>query len=90
MECQENLKINAENINKNIRTIWRPIYEVINAPFLKKRIFSTRFLDLCKNNSNKPQFLPSYVRIVLKIMAMEQSLYSQVVIIFQKYLNNKI
>ena len=42
---------------------------------LKKRIFFQFFLDLCKNNPNQPQFLPSKVKVFLKIMAMEQGLY---------------
>ena len=58
--------------------------------FLKKQKNSTRFLDLCKN-SNQPQFLPYDTKPVLKRMAMKQGLYSQVVMIRRKDLdNNKI
>ena len=57
--------------------------------FLKKRIFPEAFLDLCKNSPNQPQFLPYEVKVVLKIMAIEQRLYAQVVMIFQKDHDNK-
>ena len=49
--------------------------------FLKKRKISTIFLNLRKNNPNQPQFLPSYVKIVLERMLMEQGLYSKMVMI---------
>ena len=39
VEYQETLKIDVENIHKNIKLIQRPIYEVIDALFLKKRTF---------------------------------------------------
>ena len=45
--------------------------------FLKKRQFSTIFLNLRKNNPNQPQFLPSDVKIVLERMLMEQGLYAK-------------
>ena len=36
MEYQETLKIDVENIDKNKNTIWRPIYEFIDAPFFEE------------------------------------------------------
>ena len=36
MEYQETFKIDVENIDKNKNTIWRPIYEVIDAPFFEE------------------------------------------------------
>ena len=72
------------------KTIWRPIYEVIHASFFEKIYISPpEFLDKCKNNTNGPQFLPSEVKLVLKIMAMEQGLYVQVVMIRRKDSDNK-
>ena len=47
------------------------------------------FLDLLKNIPNQPQFLPSYFKIVFKRMATEQGLYSQVIMIRHKHLDNK-
>ena len=48
MEYQETLKIDVENIDKNKNTIWRPIYEFIDAPFFEETdIFPQDFLDLC-------------------------------------------
>ena len=65
-------------------------YTKLSMPhFLKKRTFSTRFLDLCKNNPNQPQFQTSDVKTVLRIMAMEQGLYEQVVMIRRNNLDNK-
>ena len=61
---QETLKIDVKNINKNIKKIWRPIYEVIDDPFLEETDISTRLFILSKNNPNQPQFLPSYVKTV--------------------------
>ena len=33
VEYQETLKIDVKNIDKNIKLIWRPVYEVIDATF---------------------------------------------------------
>ena len=87
---QENLKIDVKNINKNIKTIWRPIYDVIYVTlFEEKNIFPQHLLDLCKND--KHQFLSSNVKTVFKRMAVEQCLYAQVVLICWKDLdNNKV
>ena len=47
---------------QKINKIWRPIYEVIDAPFFEETdIFPQAFLDLCKNNPNQTQCLPSEV-----------------------------
>ena len=68
MEYKETLKIDIKNINKNIKTIWRPIYAVIDAPFFEETDFSPQdVLDLCFKNPNQPQFLTSDFKTVLKI-----------------------
>ena len=36
LEYQETMKVYIENITK--KTIWRPIYDVIHAPFFRKKI----------------------------------------------------
>ena len=36
VEYQETLRIDVKNIDKSKNKIWRPIYEVIDAPFFKK------------------------------------------------------
>ena len=57
MRYQETLKIDAKNINKNINTIWRPIYEVINVVFFEETsIFPQHFLDLCRKVQIKLSF----------------------------------
>ena len=43
VEYQETLKVDVKNINKNIKTIWIQIYEVIDAKFLKKLTIFTIF-----------------------------------------------
>ena len=43
LEYQETMKVEVENISKNKKAIWRPIYEVIHAPFLKKHCFHQNF-----------------------------------------------
>ena len=83
------MKVDIKNIDKNKNTIWGLIYEVIDAPFLEKRIFSHKLFRLMFKYLNQPQFLPSDVKIVLKRMATEQWLYEQVVMIRQKDLDNK-
>ena len=66
-------------------TKWRPIYEVIDEAYIKDfNIFSEDFIRECKNNSNKAQFIPSDVKNDIKRMAMEQSLYAQVVKLWRK------
>ena len=35
VEYQETFGTYFKNIDKNIRKIWRPIYEIIDAPFVK-------------------------------------------------------
>ena len=41
------------------------------------------------NNPKQTKFIPSDVKILLTNMAMEKGLYSKVVIISRKYLDNK-
>ena len=83
------MKVYVKNIDKSIEKIWGPIYEVIDTPFFEETaIFPHYFHDLCKD-PNQPQLLPYDVKIVLKIMAMEQGLYAQVVMICQKDLDDK-
>ena len=75
MEYQETLTVDVKNIDKNKKTIFIPIYEVIDAPFLNKmEKFPQEFQTYVKK-SNQPQFLPSDVKIFLRRMAMEQGLY---------------
>ena len=70
MGYQETLKIYVKNIDKNIKTTWRAIYEVIDAPFFEEtNVFPQHFKDSCKNNPSQPQFLQSDVKTLLKIMA---------------------
>ena len=46
VEYQETLKIDVKNINKN-KTLWIPIYEVIDATFfLRNRYFTTKCFRL--------------------------------------------
>ena len=49
---------------------WRPIYKVIDTSFfVSTKIFPTElFLYQCKNNPNKPQNIPSEVKVALKLM----------------------
>ena len=56
--------------------------------FLQKKTFPPEFLEKCKNNSNKPQFLTSEFKIALK-MATEQGLYAKVMMIRKKDYDNK-
>ena len=44
MVCKENLKLYLKKIYKNIKITWRPIFEVIDAPFLNKQTFLHKIL----------------------------------------------
>ena len=68
----------------------RPIYKVIDNLFLAEtKKYPTKLLDQCKNNPNKPQNLPSEVKVALKTIAMEQWLFVQVVMIRQNEAENQ-
>ena len=56
--------------------------------FLQKHFFTPECLEQYKKYPNEPQFLPSEVKVALK-MATEQGLYTQVVMIHQKDSENK-
>ena len=68
-------------------TKWRPIYEVIDKAYIKEsNIFPDDFIKECKMNSNEPRFISGDIKNSIKQMAMEQSLYAQVVKLRHKYL----
>ena len=56
-------------ISTTKKTIQRPIYEVIHDPFIEEKNSNSSFRPMYKN-PNQPQFLPSDVKIVLKIMTI--------------------
>ena len=59
---------------------WRPIYEVIDEAYIKdSKNFPGDFTRECKINSNEPQNISSGRKNNIKRMAMEKSLYAQVV-----------
>ena len=61
------------------------MYEVIDEAYIKEyNIFPEDFIRECKNNSNEAQFIPSDVQNNIKRMAMEQSLYAQVIKLSRK------
>ena len=82
------MKVDVQNIAKNKNHIENNIWSYW-CFFLETNIVPQYLLELCKNNPNQPQFLPSEVKLVLKIMAIEQVLYAQVVMIRQKGYDNK-
>ena len=64
------MKVNFENVVKT-KINWGKIYEVIDTSFFAAtRIFLSEFSDECKNYPNKPQFLPSEVKMDLKRTAI--------------------
>ena len=56
--------------------------------FLKKLNTFHKIFDLCENNQNQPHFLLFDVKIVFKIMDMEEGLYAQIFVIYGKYLDD--
>ena len=73
--------VKYENREKIVqRTKLRPIYEVIDEDYIKNsHIFPNKFITKCKQFPNKPHTISSVVKNNIKGMAMEQSLYAQVI-----------
>ena len=62
------------------KTKWRPIYQVIDEDYIKdSTIFPDDFIRECKKKPNEPQYILVDVKNNIKLMAMEQSLYAQVI-----------
>ena len=59
---QETLKIDVKNIAKNIKTICRPIYEVINVAFSKKQTILHNMSSIKVTHVYQPQFIPYGVK----------------------------
>ena len=78
--------IDTYETRKKVNTTkWRPIYEVIDEAYIKdSNILPDDFIRDCKNNSNEARDIPRDVKNNIKRMAMEKSLYSQVIRIRQK------
>ena len=76
-----------EKRNKVNEKQWRTIYEVIEEDYFEESgIFPDDFIKLCKDNANESQFVPLEVQNNINIMATEQGLYAQVVMLRRKYL----
>ena len=74
IDKNENSKIVSQ------RTKWRPIYEVIDEDYIKNsHIFPEDFITKYKQCPYEPQTILGEVKNNIKLMAMEQSLYSQVI-----------
>ena len=76
------------NENRKIvvqRTKWRPISEVIDEDYIENsHIFLDDFITKCKQFPNEPQSISGVVKKNTKHMAMEQSLYAQVINFWRK------
>ena len=76
------MDVEIENIASKKYPFWRPIYEVIeNSYFEETKLFPTTFLNQCRNNTNEPHNIPNEIKTDFKIIAPEQCLYEQVVMI---------
>ena len=73
-------------VNKQFKkTKWRPIYEVIDEDYIKiSNIFPDDFITKCKECPNVSQTISNDVKNNIKRMAMEQSLYAQVIMFRKK------
>ena len=67
-------------------TKWRPMYEVIYEAYIKNSNFSLRILSKNVKKSNVELDMPREVKNTIKRMAMEKSLYAQVVKLHRKIL----
>ena len=62
------------------KTKLRTIYEVIDIDYIQNsNIFPTAFITKCKLYPNEPQFISQDVKNNIKLKAMAQSLYAQVI-----------
>ena len=67
------------------RTKRRTIYEAIDEDYIKNsNIFPDAFIIKCKQCPNKPQTISNDVKNNIKLMAMEQSVYAQVIKFWRK------
>ena len=74
-------------IVKNIfqKTKWRTIYEVIDTDYIENsNIFLDAFIKQCILCPSEPQFISQDVKKNIKRMAMEQSLFAQVIKFWRK------
>ena len=61
------IDIDVENINKNDNNTWRNIYEAIDeGEFVNVELFPRAFINLCKNNTNDPQDIPTDINKNIK------------------------
>ena len=61
------IDIDVENINKNDNNTWRNIYKSINAHYFREvKLFTSLFIDHCKNHPNYPQNIPSEIKRKIK------------------------
>ena len=89
---KEKMNKDIETIDKNEnskkivpKTKWRPIYEVIDEDYIKNsHIFPDDFITKCKQCPNEPQNISRDVKNNIKGMAMEQSLFAQVIVFRRK------
>ena len=68
-----------------IKITWGEIYEEIDEPYFGEvKMFPKDFLEGCKNDPNVSQNIPYETKKKIKIINLEESLYSQVVMIRHK------
>ena len=65
------------------------IWSIENSYYEETKLFPTTFLNQCRNNPNEPQNIPNEIKADLFLMAMEQGLYVQVVMIRQRESDDK-
>ena len=89
---KDNMNEDIETVEKNEnskqifqKTKWRTIYEVIDKDYIENsNIFQGAFIKQCILCPNEPQFISQDVKNNIKRMAMEQSLYAQVIMFWRK------
>ena len=74
-----------ENRNKVYTTQWRTIHKVTEEAYFKEfDILPDNFIKKCKDNANEAINIPLEVKNNINIMAMEQGVYAQFVMISRK------
>ena len=65
------MNVDIEKIASKKQPFWRSIYEVFyDSYFEVVKLFTTKHLNQCRNNSNESQNIPSEVKAYFKKMAM--------------------
>ena len=84
------LDLDVANIDKNYKNKWRTIYKAIcECYFGEIKLFIRAFINICKKHPNDPQNIPTDIKNNSFLIALQESLYEQVLSIRPKSMIQK-